>query len=385
MKGLLCLSFVILSACAMTPSKTSGLDPSPEQKAAYRTELDKAWSNLAQNEPEVAYKMFTEFQKTNPQTVFEAEAKFGEAKALEQMGEWARAAKIYRQLSSERLQSQPQIAALSLYESSKTAEALGDESGMMATLMDAEKQAAHLPDEIRTASLPARMGIAQLKMGETEAARQSLAKADQGLNVLKQKGVPAETWARIYFEMGSVSTNQLAPENFQAQLDSFKEGQIFLLKSIEAGVSPWSDNALMALQKHYQDFWNLSMNPPVSRGLDQGAQERARAELQERWLGQISQALVALKQNQRPEAAVIHAQEKKLNEFIANVEKETQERLLNLNPLLPLTPEAQKRGRLKRKGTVRSEPVFPIEKGPQKKSQPATKTDPNLDQRRESP
>lgn len=384
MKGLICLFLLLLSACAMMPRKTTGLEPSPEQKAAYRTELDKAWSNLAQNEPEVAYKMFTDFQKSSPQTVFEAEAKFGEAKALEQMGEWARAAKIYRQLSLERLQSQPQIAALALYESSKTAEALGDESGMMAALMDAQKQAAHLPEDIRTAALPARMGIAQLKMGDTEAARKSLALADQGLNVLKQKGAAPEIWARIYFEMGSVSTNQLAPENFQSHLDSFKEGQIFLLKSIEAGVSPWSDNALAALQKHYQDFWNLSMNPPVSRGLDQGAQERARAELQERWLGQISQALVMLKQNQRPEGAPVLAQEKKLNEFIVNVETEAQERLLNLNPLLPLTPEAQKRGRLKRKGTVRSEPVFPSEKASQKKSQPATKSDPNLD-RRESP
>jgi hypothetical protein len=384
-KWLICLALLFGLGCESMSKKTSGLEPSAEQKAIYRTELDKAWATLAQNESEVAFKMFGDFQKTYPNSIFEAEAKFGEARALEQMDEWALASRIYRTLSTQRLATQPQIAALAMYENSKAAEALGNESEMMASLMDAQNQAQHLPEDIRIAALPARRGMAELKMGDNEAARKSLALADQGLNLLKQRGVPPQTWAQIYYEMGSVSTNQLAPENFQAHLDSFREGQIFLLKAIEAGVSPWSDRALEDLQKHYQDFWNLSMNPPVSRGLDQGAQDRARAELQERWLGQISQLLVTLKQNQRPAASGVSAQEKKLNEFVMTVENETQSRLSNLNPLLPLTPEAQKRQRIKSKGTIRSAPLFPAEQRPSKakpavspSQSPVVNPDPNM-------
>lgn len=349
MKNILCflIFFSLLSGCQMLRKSVTGLEPTPEQKMIWRNELQSAWEELEQNHSEVAYKKFQDFQKKYPKTIYEVEARLGEANSLEQMQEWVLAGRIYREITVERMSTHPELASLAFYENSKVAEALGNESEMMANLLDAKKNEALLPNEIRLAGIPARLAVAQIKVGDLVSAKKSLLQAEKGIHLLKQQGVPAKTWAKLYFQMGSVATNQLSPENFQAHLDSFKEGQIFLLKALETGEPPWADRSLAALQSHYQDFWNMAMNPPVSRALDRGAQERSKLEAQQKWLGEIAEIMNFMRNNQRPVEQQSSAQEKKMNEFFADIDKEMESILISNKPFLTLTPESQNRQRLK--------------------------------------
>lgn len=378
----LVVAAVLFTACQNFPFRqTSIVEPTPAERAAYRLELEKAWHALGEGEPEIAFRAFQNFQKEHPQTIFETEARFGEARALEEMGEWSMALKIYREISTKRMSTHPDLAALAMYYQSAAAEALGDESQMLATLQDAERNEALLPEEIRIAALPARLAVALTKIDQMDEAKKYLVRAEQGINRLKARGLSSEKWAQVYLEMGSFSTNQLAPENFQSHLDSFANGQIFLLKAVEAGVQPWSDRALEALQLHYRDFWNLAMNPPIAKGLDAGARDRMRMELQSRWIGEITRLANVLKQNQKAAELEPAPQERKVREFIADLEAEAQARLLDTSDVIPLTRESQKQSGLKRGGRVRSEPIFPVEKGSASPKTPvsvAPSSDPNL-------
>ena len=265
-----------------------------------------------------------------------------------------------------------------MFEQSAVAEALGNESEMLADLKDAEALKASLPVEVRLAALPARLAVASIKLGQTQEAQKYRVLAEQGINQLRAQGLQPAQWAKLYFEMGSFSTHQLATENFQASLDSFANAQIFLLKAVEAGVTPWSNRALAAIQEHYRDFWNLAMNPTISLGMDLGAQERMKGELQSSWLGQIAKLLVQLQQNYKPEELAISAQEKTLREFVAKLDDETQKRLLSSASVLPLTAESQRRQAIRRKGTQRAAPAFPAEKKAASPTQELPAKDPNL-------
>lgn len=351
-----------LVSCQFLGKKTGPLEISEETRSRYRVELDRAWTAYAEGDFQTSLAWFRNFQKDHPQTIFDAEARLGEARSLEGLGEWTLAHGIYGELIRGRLATQPEIASLAMFLQAGTSEALGNESGMMASLRDAAHNAAHLPSEVRMAALPARKAVALFKLGRTDEAKKALREADQGLNVLKAQGLPPAKWAELYLQMGTMATNQIAAENFQAHLDGFSAVQLFLLKSVEAGASPWSDRALEEIKARYQDLRSAALQPPVSSALDKGARERLRAELQRRWLAEISRLAVLLRQHQRPSDLTPSPQEARLNAFLDGLEREIEIALTEKGTSLPLTPEARMRQKLRVDGKVRSEPHFPAEK-----------------------
>ena len=381
MKKFLLVILIFVGGCQTLQKFSRSSSVTPEQRKAYIEELNLAWGLLSDNKPEMALAAFQKFLTNHPQTTFETEAKFGEADAFRSLGQWSEASAVYREIIAERLVTHPELAALAMFEQANIAEALGNESEMLADLQGAEIHGAVLPAEIRLAALPARLAVAHTKLGQMNEAQKYRLLAEQGINQLRAQGLQPAQWAKLYFEMGSFSTHQLATENFQASLDSFASAQIFLLKSVEAGVPPWSDRALASIQEHYRDFWNLAMNPTISLGLDLGAQERMKSELESSWLGQIAKLLVQLKQNYKPEELAISAQEKTLRDFVTKLDDETQKRLMSTSTALPLTIESQRRQGLRRGGIVHSVPTFPSEKAEKITKKPVVELpakDPNL-------
>lgn len=341
------LSFCVwclLSSCSLLPSfPKKNAEPSAEQKQAWQHQLQNGWQYLATDQNELAYKTFTEFQKENPQSVFDIEARLGEAQSLEQLEEYPLAHKIYREIATAQLGLHPNLAALALFASSRTAEAMGQENETRAALLDAENMKEHLPSEIQIAALPARLAISELKVGNADAAKKYLKQADTGIAILKRQNASPQTWAKLYFEMGSFSTHQLNRENLKVTLDGFQQGQIFLLQAIESGAQPWADRALSSLQKHYQELWNFALNPEVSHALDRDAQERIKVELRRQDLSAISILSESLKQYYSPDSQNESSQMNQLKQFISDLDNEIQKQLSSQANTLPLTQESQNR------------------------------------------
>lgn len=352
---------VTLFGCSTLRGPIKGIEPTEQEKETYRQHLTGAWSAFESGSFDTALEAFQSFEKKYPQTIAGFEARTGRARSLEALGRVNEALELYLDLSSGRLSSQAEWSAQAFYFQAGVYETIGNETQMLASLLDADRRKEFLPIEIKEAALPARLATAYLKAGDYDLARKKQSEARIGIKKLRATGRAQEQIAKIYYEMGGLSTEQLSVENFEFNLEGLELVQEFLLGAIELDRPPWAEKALAAYQSHIGHFWNLAMNPPVSGALDYSAQARARTALSAKWVGELSAKIVQLRQLQRGAEDKVGMQEQLLNDFLSGVEKKIQEVLYSGAGTLSLTPESAGR-ELKKSGRVMSEPIFENEK-----------------------
>jgi len=370
-----------IAGCAMMARKSVAIDPA--LKIQQESELRVAQNALDAQHPEEAEKAFTDFQIKYPVSVFYQAAQIGKAKALEQQGKWSEATDLYRASIEATRETQPKIAAQALYEISFCYENLGDEAHLIASLQDALRLKDSLQPEWAMAEIPARLAASYNRVGRMDEAQKYFKQADVGvtqLRAMRDKEATPEWVARVYYEMGLYSTNQLAYENLQASLDTLKMVQIFSLRSVEANGEPWSHLASEGLQGNYRDIWNTIQDIPLNRSMDVGAAEREKLERQNDFVGQLLTLINDLKRYRTPEINAQNESLKSLMSLLKSVESQGSQFLNSSHLHTRLTPESVRRNALKKEGVM----VEPAEKSvessqelpapPQKK----VNVDPNL-------
>ena len=352
---LMLLGAFLFTACsAFQTDEKTGAPIDPRIRAEQEAELSKVDQNYENGYYSVARQEYSEFLMKFPNSVFYQRARLGIAKSFEGEEKWTEAAQIYRETIGATRERQPEIAAYALYRISLCYENLGDEARVLASLKDALSLKQHLTPEQADAEIPARMAASYSRMGLDKDAQENLLLADTGIqNIIRQNRSLMDkptlnNWsAGTYYRMGLFSTNQLSHENLQAALDSFKMVQIFSLRSIELGVSPWSEKAEQSVMTNYQDFWKTIQNFPLAQGMDAGAALRQKTERQIYFVGQTLTLLSDLK------SARIVSQElrsKISNRFfdsLKNFEMQLEKFLYDQGEFNQMTPEALKRNRLK--------------------------------------
>jgi len=156
------------------------------------------------------------------------------------------------------LNNQPKIAALALYRLSFVYENLGDDLKTLTTLLDCKKFSEHLPEPLVRATIPARLATAYIRLRHQKEALQYLALAEKGIDQLKsQNDKITSSWlGNIYFQMGSISTNQLSNENYDQAIEIQKIVQVYLLKAIRLNDPVWSERSSVQIKSTYQDLFN---------------------------------------------------------------------------------------------------------------------------------
>lgn len=350
------LALVLVSCSAFQVDEKTGDLIDPRVRAEQEIELEKADSNFASGYFSVARDEYNEFLTRFPNSIFYQRARLGMAQSLEAEGRWSEAAEIYRSTIEATRERQPEIAALALYRISLCYENLGDEARVLASLKDALLLKKYLKPEQAEAEIPARMAASYSRMGLTKEAQEQLQLADSGIQqIIKQNRSLMDKddlnkWsASTYHRMGLYSTNQLSSENLQSALDSFKMIQIFSLRSIELGVSEWSEKSEKALMTNYQDFWKTIQNFPLSQGMDSGAALRQKTERQIYFVGEILTLISDLKsaravgQQGRSKTAV------HFFAWLTKFETQMDKFLYDQGEFNQMTPEALKRNQLKQK------------------------------------
>ncbi len=256
----LALMFLMLSmGCAnMFGGRLSEADMQTQaQKASDEAEIKNFESMLAQGHFDQALKAFQDFQSRRPQSQFFQAARLGEAQALEGQGRFQEAADLDRDIYLKTLQHQPEIAAMALYRASYAYEALGDDLRTVTTLLDARKLAEHLPIEIASAEIPARLASVYGRQGREDEAISYLNEAEKGImQVIAEKGPQLQKdWlAKTYMQMGGVSTNQLSSENFQDLIQGQKWVQVYLIKAMRQNDPIWSLKARDKIARNLSQF-----------------------------------------------------------------------------------------------------------------------------------
>lgn len=230
-------------------------------------EINNAEKELSMGHVEEALERFSIFQEEYAQSPFFQSARLGEAQSLEGLGHWAESEKIYRDVYFKTMNNQPQIAALALYRLSFVYESLGDDLKTLTTLLDCKKYSDHLPEALAKATIPARLATAYIRLRHQNEALKYLALAQKGIDQLKSqnKKITSSWLGNIYFQMGSISTNQLSNENYEQATDIQKMVQVYLLKAIMLNDPVWSERSVAQMKSTYQDLFNTFALPISSR------------------------------------------------------------------------------------------------------------------------
>lgn len=390
MKLVILIFSLVLAACSSTGTHpATGGTPDPAVVAAQEAELVTAQTELNKQDYKYAKNLYEKFLKNHPSSVYYAAAELGLAKSLAGLEEWSKAAESYRRVIDFTRSFQPAIAAEAYYQISFCYEALGDETRVLAALLDANRLQQHLKDATRSAEIPARLAASYKRMGQDKEAKKYLSQAEDGVKKIRAQSDISkvrEDLSHTYYLMGTFSTNQISYETVQGAIDTLELMQIFLLRSIELESPISSKKSLDLLKEAYRDIWNVAKTMPLNKSLDVGAAERERSDRQVDIAAKLLARLTDLDSYQAAEADKI-AMIKDLWAYMSEFRSTLSSFISTQGETLPLTPEAQKRHSLKREGVVLEDPQFPNEKFipknlPQKTvTPPEPGEDPNLQQR----
>lgn len=108
------------------------------------------------------------------------------------------------------------------------------------------------------AEIPSRIAMIYAKESNSAEAARWLVQAEKGLKQVfdSHNGPLTDNWlAKIYFNMGSISTNQLSADNILAIIQGQLTVQKYLIRSLQFNDETWSTRAQLKLQKIYLDLW----------------------------------------------------------------------------------------------------------------------------------
>jgi hypothetical protein len=361
MKFVLLLAAVLMFGCA---SLTTVHD---DEIVMTKTDVEQsalgtAEASMEKAQYEVALKQFRQFQQTYPQSYYLQAARLGEARALSGLEKWSDAIAIERDVYLKTVKDQPTIAALAQYQASFGYEALGEDVKELASLLDTERLADKMPSTVANAELPARLASVYARLGREAEAMQYLNKAEKGLaKLIEEKGVNiSNDWlAKTYYQMGRISTAQLAVENYDQLAQSQKVVQVYLLKAVKLNDGVWSHEALQDLKETYLNFFNQFNSQDVSKS------ERIS-------MGGSLVELINHAQLYRPMSAKkMNALEKDLFAYLSELKKRTETALYQNEETMGLSIESQQLNQLKRELPIKKSPV-------PSKPKVLTSEDPNL-------
>jgi hypothetical protein len=188
-------------------------------------------------------------------------------------------------------------------------------------------------------------------MGRARDARTELARAEQGLKevrALKSQNISKEWLAQVYYQMGVLSTNQVAEENLQAYLDTLQMVQIFSYRSLEADGMPWSKMAQQELMSNYRDIWNTIQEISMNKAMEFGAAKREQTERQINFTGQMLALIQDIRQYRPADDSRMTTWQAVFFSYLRELEKLGKDLLMARSTTTPLTPEAEKREGLRR-------------------------------------
>jgi|GEM_PF-3667210 len=341
------------------------------QEVAWDRQLTQAESLLEKEQWEPAKSTLQEFLTTSQLNRFTNRAKVDLAETLNATGQFQQALALLQEVTASAvtassLEKQETFFARASFVASSSYEGLGQFELALAALQDAERRKEFLPPVLAKAELPARLAITIHRVQNGALAKPYFAQAQSGVESLF-RGATADDHqarARTYQAMGQYSmligssdevdvASQKDPEarrRLLADIEAFEYVQFFSLRAIEENDPKWSTKALDDLTRAYRSLWNRSMR------FRQGAGPEATPE-------PLVQLTVSMEKLKSLHLAVLdNAYSQQLLTFLATLQGQAEELLMQAEDLTPLTPEARRRESLRREGVVYSLPVFQREK-----------------------
>jgi hypothetical protein len=247
---------IVIVGCAST---SKGPKP-PEARAV--AQFDKGYKFLETEDYTQASLIFETILVQNPATEFDMVAMFDAGAAREGMRDCKGAADRYRKVAFAAHGAVPQLKAQALYRLSFAYECLGDDTKVIASLLDVQKESGNLTEEIIRAELPARLAVAYARVGNSHQATIYFDQANRGLSELKNmhrtKAQYRDLIGRTLFFMGRVNLpDDKVKDRPRAYLENIRALQNYLYQAVEMEVPTWSERSLQQLHNAYEQLWSF--------------------------------------------------------------------------------------------------------------------------------
>lgn len=310
-----------------------------------------------------ALQEYQNFQKIYPHSDLILKARLGEALALEALEKYADALEIYLEIKPTALARRDnEILNTADYHASLCLEVLGEHLKALGLLKDMELREEELSDEMAWVQLPARLATIYSKLDQPLISKQYLEKAKENLDQLIQRKSLSPNYiglAKIYYEMGFVTTENLNTENDSQNFQALQSMQKFLLRALDTNDLYWSFMAQELLKKNYQNLWIYLEKYKTPSAISIYSQLSTEAEIQ------------------RPVSSVLmNVFQKDFYSFLTEMNKKVQPLLYSNKANTNLTSESEKINSIKRPGRTKVDILLPEEKKPKQKS--GKVKDPNL-------
>ncbi|KYG66550.1 hypothetical protein AZI86_05765 [Bdellovibrio bacteriovorus] len=346
-------SILVLSVgCAHFAERAKEANIEEVQRNAQAQDLHEAEDLLNKGRFEESEKAYVTFQTKYPQSTFYQASRLGLAQSFEGQGRFNEAVELNREIYLNTLRLQPEIAAKALYRSAFCYEAMGDDQKALAALLDAKNLGQHLPPEIALAEIPAKLSAIYARQDREKEALAYLNEAEKGLaKVMQERGSTLErSWlAQTYFQMGSISTNQLSRENF----GSFAQGQMwvqsYLIKAMKLDDLTWSPRAQKKLIETYRSLFSLF-------------ESEAELAQQVQMGGDLYDLMDQAELFKPITGEKIEGYEKDFFATLTDIRSQSDKILYTAKETTGLTVESQKLNGLRRAGRVKADKLLPGEK-----------------------
>lgn len=201
---LLSVFSVLLISCTNSQKKADSAEA--EQ---FATDFERASRALDEKNYPLAARLFDQLRASKPTSEGDFISLFNAGVAYENMRDCQQASVRYRQVVQGSVKKYPRLQALSLYNLSSVYECLGDDTKALASLLEARRLKSHLPPQMASTEMPARLAAFYAELGDRKTAMKFFDEASQGL---KQVGAEtadsrkfAEKIGQILFLMGRLS------------------------------------------------------------------------------------------------------------------------------------------------------------------------------------
>jgi tetratricopeptide (TPR) repeat protein len=348
-----------VSSCVSKPKVQIG-DLSDDAPDATRIEMANWIDKISEGEATGAVQYFQNFQEKNPQSVYLNLSKYGLAYGLEKQEKYKESLEIFNGLLMTSKTRWPQIYAHSLYRTSFIYENTGENVKLLAALQEASTLEKDLPPEIIMAEIPARRSMIYSKMDQKDEAEKYLSEADRGLRRLMEQVQVSPKWlSKIYFQMGSLSLEQMGDQNISGYIKAFKTTQRYLLNSLAQNDTTWSAKAASDLVMTYNTFWGRIQNyGAVVVPVDLKEKQRSQFHLYADLMRVMNEALLLKPLVEQR----FNDHQKKIYSYLETLDAKISNTLMTQFDQLALSEESETLNGLKRPGQVFDPKPLPSER-----------------------
>lgn len=353
---LLVLPFLAVAGCASS-SKAPAEPVAPAEGAAVAPATPAESPVVPEEQKLFDAGSYKELVEKYPGSRLRSAAMIRQARALYAEMKWAEGTQILRTVIESSV-GNPKVSAEALYHISFGYEALGNDARMLASLKDVESLAAYLPEEVGQVEVPARLGIAYMKLGQIEEGRKYFKIADERIGRYRFKNRDRKDFdfSETQFRIGQLQTHSISMENYQLLIEAQGVAQKYMMRAME-GDGRWGIEARKQLQANYMDIWNFCTSPPGINSLDAAASRRSRQDLQVRWLSHLLQLIEFANLEVGSLEVTKGGELEKFQAFLVDLEYRAKLIVYNSEELTPLTPESQMRNKVQK--DLRVQPVKP--------------------------